>query len=335
VLLTDQPELAEGTRVRAVPLDLGPKLSRRNAYSLGMRWPLLLRAMRHALAAVGPYDVLVLHFKKEQLLSALLRRRLRPRLVWMEWGPLPIPFRRGIPAFVYRFAARKAGVVLAISEGTRRTITDLGIREDKVTVIPNALRADELRFDAGGRERVREQLGVGPSDFLVGCISRLHPKKRNDVVVEAVGRLGDGARLVMAGEGETESDLRAQAKRLGVAAHFLPTPREDLNAVLSAFDVSVFCPSPTEGAPRAVIIAMLAGRPCISTGSEGVVDLIEPGTGAIVEPDNDVGRLAELLTVYRDDPARRARDGTRARERAAERFDAPVVGRLLERIFSA
>ena len=51
--------------------------------------------------------------------------------------------------------------------------------------------------------------------------------------------------------------------------------------MLSAFDVSVFCPSPTEGAPRAVILGMLASRPCLSTGAEGVADMIMPEFGGI------------------------------------------------------
>jgi colanic acid/amylovoran biosynthesis glycosyltransferase len=169
---------------------------------------------------------------------------------------------------------------------------------------------------------------------VVGCVSRFHPKKRNDVLIEAAARLGDGTRLIMAGEGETEGDLRRLAERAGARVDFLGTPREELGEVLSAFDVSVFCPSPTEGAPRAVIIAMLAGRPCISTGSEGVVDLIEPGTGVIVSPDNDVDALAEALEAYRSDPERRAREGAHARRRAVERFDAPVVAEQVERLLA-
>ena len=33
---------------------------------------------------------------------------------------------------------------------------------------------------------MRSELGIPDDAFVVGCISRFHPKKRNDVVVEAV-----------------------------------------------------------------------------------------------------------------------------------------------------
>ena len=332
VLLTNQPGIEERGLIRVRELELGPKLSSRTWRRLGVRWPFLLMRLRRALADEAPYDVLLLHFKKEQLLAALLPARLRGRLAWAEWGPVPRRLRSGLARRAYVSAASRASVVMAISDGTRDSVTGLGVPPEKVVVVPNAVRADEIRFDPAGRERVRLELGLEPDAFVVGCISRMHPKKRNDVVVEAVAQLDAGTQLLLAGEGETEAELRAQARELGVSAHFLPTPGRDVGAVLSAFDVSVFCPSPTEGAPRAVIIAMLAERPCVSTGREGVVDLIEPGTGVIVAPDNDASELANVLRAYRDDPARVGREGEHARRRAAERFDAPVIGQMVERL---
>jgi glycosyltransferase involved in cell wall biosynthesis len=333
VALTNQPPLVEGTRVRARPVDLGPKLSSRSWPSLALRSPRLLAEMRHALRTEAPYDALIVNFKKEQLLAALLPRRLRSRLAWAEWGPVPRQFRRGVPHLLYAGAARRAEVVMAISEGTRQSVTALGVPAAKVAVVPNAVRARNVRFDANGRRRVRERLGISPEEFVVGCMSRLHPKKRNDVVVDAVARLQGNVRLILAGDGETEQELRAQARSLRARVDFIATPpRDEVAAVLSAFDVSVFCPSPTEGAPRAVVLAMLAARPCVATGREGVVDLIEPGTGTIVTPDNDVEALAEVLRTYRSDPERRGREGEQARRRAVERFDAPVVAEQLERL---
>ncbi len=91
--------------------------------------------------------------------------------------------------------------------------------------------------------------------------------------------------------------------------------------MLSAFDVDVFCPSPAEGQPRAVILGMLAARPCVSTGAEGVVGLIEDSYGAIVSPENDAPALAAVLRGYEGDPERVRREGALAAKRAVERFD--------------
>ena len=166
---------------------------------------------------------------------------------------------------------------------------------------------------------------------MVGCISRFHPKKRNDVVVEAVNLIDDPrVHLILAGAGETEAALRAQSRPLGERVHFIPTPTEDVADVLSAFDVSVFCPSPTEGAPRATILGMLAERPCLATGPEGVADLIRPEFGAIAEPTDDPEALNALLRTYVLDPALGDRQGKAARAWAEQQYARGIVAELIE-----
>jgi len=330
VIVSDQPEIGRETSVRVAPIALGPKLSTGSWRALARGWPGHLRRLRAALEAEAPFDVLMVHYKKEQLLARWLPRRLRPTLVWAEWGPVPFPMRRGLPRRAYLDAARAAELVMAVSEGTRRSVCDVGVPEHKVVVVPNVVRTDDIAFTASGRERVRRELQIPDEAFVVGCVSRFHPKKRNDVVVEATASLNGDSHLVLAGDGETAADLRRAAAPMGRRAHFIPTPTGDIADVLSAFDVSVFCPSPTEGAPRAVIIAMLAERPCVATGAEGVADIIVEGTGAIVSPENDADALAGALRDYEDDPDRVRREGHEARRRAEATYAAPVVAERIE-----
>jgi glycosyltransferase involved in cell wall biosynthesis len=330
VLLTDMPGIGRDTDVDVQPIDIGPKLSTRTWVSLAARWPLLLRHVRRELAKQQPYDVLLVHYKKEQLLALMLGKRLRSTVVWAEWGPVPYPLRKGLPRRAYLAAARQAALVLAISEGTRRSVIEVGVDPAKVIVVPNVLRTDEISYTEAGRARVRGELGIPPDAFVVGCISRFHPKKRNDVVVAAVDQLRDPrVHLILAGDGETEAQLRELAAPLGQRAHFIATPGSEVPDVLSAFDVSVFCPSPTEGAPRAVILGMLASRPCLSTGAEGVADLITPEFGGITSPENDPASLAEMLRGYLDDPGRGERQGRAARTYAEQTYAAPVVAELI------
>jgi glycosyltransferase involved in cell wall biosynthesis len=331
VMLADAPTIARDTEVEVRPVALGPKLSRSSWIGLALRWPLLLRRLRRALRAEAPYDVLLVHYKKEQLLARMLPAALRRTLVWAEWGPVPFPLRRGLPRRAYLDAAGQASLVMAISEGTRSSVTEVGVEGSKVVVVPNVLRVEEIRFSEAGRARVRGELGIPPDAFVVGCISRFHPKKRNDVVVRAVCALEDPrVHLILAGDGETESELRALAAPLGNRAHFIATPGADVPDVLSSFDVSVFCPSPTEGAPRAVILGMLASRPCLSTGAEGVADMIRPEFGAIASPENDPDSLRPLLQRYLDEPGRIATEGAAARIHAERTYAAPVVAETIE-----
>jgi glycosyltransferase involved in cell wall biosynthesis len=331
VMLSDQRGIGRNTRVTVQPLEIGPKLSTRTVLSLGALWPAYVLKLRQELARQLPYDVLLVHYKKEQLMAAWLPRRMRATLAWAEWGPVPYPLRRGLPRLAYVRASMRARFVMAVSAGTKASVAEVGVDDEKIVVVPNAVDVDAIRFSPAGRAALRRRLNIPRDAFVVGCISRFHPKKRNDVVVDAVLTMEDpNVHLILAGAGETEAELRAQAAALGDRAHFLPTPTDDVADVLSSFDVSVFCPSPTEGAPRATILGMLAERPCLATGPEGVADLIRPEFGAIAEPVNDVEALRALLVRYRDDRELRERQGKAARAWAEREFARSVVARRIE-----
>ncbi len=336
VMLTDMPGIGRDTEIEIRPIALGPKLSLGSWIGLATRWPLLLSRLRAALLEQAPYDVLLVHYKKEQLLVPMLAPSLRRTVVWDEWGPVPFPLRKGLPRIAYLGAARGVPLVMAVSEGTRSSVVEVGVPPSKVVMVPNVLRTEEIKYTEQGRARVRGELGIPEQAFVVGCISRFHLKKRNDVVVEAVVELDDPrVHLILAGDGETELQLRALAAPLGERAHFIATPGPEVPDVLSAFDVSVFCPSPTEGAPRAVILGMLAERPCLSTGAEGVADMITPEIGGIANPENDPASLRALLVRYLEEPQRAAREGAAARKHAERTYAAPVVAETIERLLDA
>ena len=108
VMLTDVPAMARDTEVRVSPISLGPKLSTGSWIGLMLRWPRLRAGLREALAAQAPYDVLMVHYKKEQLLAGMLPAELRRTLVWAEWGPVPFPLRKGLPRRAPRARATRS-----------------------------------------------------------------------------------------------------------------------------------------------------------------------------------------------------------------------------------
>jgi glycosyltransferase involved in cell wall biosynthesis len=324
-LFTNLPEIARDSKVPVQVVDLGPKLSTRTVARVALGfgpWLLrLLRTLRRERAEHGPVDVLLVHYKKEQLMAALVPRRLARAVVWAEWGPVPMELRRGLPRVAYRLAARRAARIVAISEGTKRSIVDVGVPADKIEVLPNAVDVEAIDFDPAARERLRGEWGAGPDTFVACCVSRLHPKKRNDVLVRALEHMDGDVLLVLAGHGDEEPRLRELAAPYGDRVRFIPTPRGYIWEVMSGGDVALFSPAPTEGSPIVVVMAQLARRPVVATGPEGVREMVVPGTGTIVEPSHDPVALARVLEEYRDDPERRASEGEQARERAVHRYD--------------
>jgi glycosyltransferase involved in cell wall biosynthesis len=333
VLLTNLPDLAADTGVPVRRIELGPKLSTRSLWRVLLEAPLILLRIARALRAEQPVGVLLLHFKKEQLLCALLPRRLTGKIVWAEWGPVPLQMRRGIARWLYAWAARRATKIIAISQGTKSTIVATGVPAEKIQVVPNLVDVETIGPGSLGRDELRHAWGVGEETLVIGCISRFHPRKRNDVVIDAMGHLGGDVLLVLAGEGEDEAALRARAAPYGERVRFVPNVRGQVETFLSACDLLAFAPSPTEGEPRVIVMAQLVGVPVVATGAEGAQGLIPPGGGAIVSPAHDAVALAEVIAAYRDDPERRRSEGEAARRATLESHDTERTLRTVERAF--
>ena len=330
VLLTNVPDIAAGTQVAVREIDLGPKLSRRSILRVALQTPSILLRLARALRAERPVGTLLLHFKKEQLLCSLLPSRLTGTIVWAEWGPVPPPMRSGPARLLYSLAARRARRILAVSEGTRRTVVGTGVPAEKVDVVPNLVDVHAVEFDASSRARLRDSWGAGEQTVVVGCISRFQRRKRNDVVIDAMAYLEGDVLLVLAGEGDQEGALRERAAPYGDRVRFVPNVRGEVEAFLSACDLLVFAPSPTEGEPRVIVMAQLVGVPVIATDSEGADGLIFEGGGAIASPSHDPRALAAVIDAYRVDPERRRREGETARRRTLESHDPERTLRMVE-----
>jgi len=332
LLVTNVPDIAAKTGVPVLPIDLGPKLSKRSVGQLLLRSPQNLLKLIGVLRRTRP-GISFLHFKKEQLLFALLPKRLTGEVVWAEWGPVPPNLRSGLPRRLYAFAGRRARGVMAVSEGTRKTVVDAGVPAARVIVVPNLVDVDEVHFDAAARERLRAEWGAGEQTLVVGLISRFQRRKRNDVVIDAMEHLDGDVLLVVAGEGEEESALRERAARYGDRVRFAPNVRGHVEAFLSACDVLAFAPSPTEGAPRVIVMAQLVGVPVVASDPEGAAGLIPPGGGVICSPSHDPRAVAAALAVYRDDPERRRREGEVGRQACRELHAMERTLSTVERLF--
>lgn len=314
LLVTNAPELAAGIDIPVSRLDIGPKLARRSVVRLAVQAPLILLRLARALYAVQPVGAVLVHFKKEQLLCSLLPQRLTGTIVWVEWGPVPVPMRRGLGQLAYALAARRAWRIMAVSDGTARTVLEAGVPREKVLVMPDLVNLHSVEFDAAGRQRLRREWGVGEDTLVVGCIARLQRRKRNDVVIDAMAYLDGDVVLMIAGEGDEERALRERAAPFGERIRFVPSVRGYVQDFLSACDLLAFAPSPTEAdRPRAIVMAQLVGLPVVATHPEGTGAVTSAGAGSVISPYNDPRALAVAIAAYHDDPQRRRREGEAGR----------------------
>ena len=159
-----------------------------------------------------------------------------------------------------------------------------------------------------------------PEDATVLLIlSRLHQKKGIDIAISALVDL-PGHYLWIAGDGELEGNLKAQAAELGVAdrCRFLGW-RDDRGALLRACDICLL-PSRYEPFGTVMIEAWAADRPLIAASAAGPARVVRDGVDGLLTPIDNVQALIDAIRRIRDEPGLKERMVAAAAQRYREEF---------------
>lgn len=218
------------------------------------------------------------------------------------------------------------------ADAVRRAIVALSWR---VAPISHALASE---FEPGAPDRVwTAHVGIDTSRFadlrpavdggVIAAIGTTTPEKGLDDLVEAAGLLAQrGVAFQVRVVGEMYDDqcaarVRRRLSDLALDGRFaFDGFRRDVREALAGVSVSC-CASHTEGMSRAVVEAMAAGVPVVSTDCGGPRDLVEPGVTGLLVPVQCPAALADALEQVLRDPRRAARMGEAGRQRAQELFD--------------
>lgn len=190
--------------------------------------------------------------------------------------------------------ARHASVLFSISEFDRRRVeSDAAEAVGKVAVCRVGIRTSEWR----GLER-------RPEHGRLLAVAALRPKKGLTYLISAAAELkrrGRDVCVVLAGDGAERTALELQARTADVAVELLgAVGPERVRAELTRAEVFVLpcCVAPNgdlDGIPVALMEAMAARVPVVSTRLSGVPELVADGvTGYLADP-GDVPSLVSAL----------------------------------------
>jgi glycosyltransferase involved in cell wall biosynthesis len=221
-----------------------------------------------------------------------------------------------------------ASAILALETSVHRLTRAYG--PVRLFLCPSRFLAGRLAAGRVYPERLRvlnnfvDALAVTPKAAAGGELlysGRLWPEKGVDLLIEALGLLGGGARLDVAGDGPERSRLEALARSHApgrVRFHGF-VPREQLQEFLRAASVAVLPSRSHENQPLSVLEAFAAGVPVVATDRGGLPELVSDRCGAIVPPD-DAAALAAALGELLADSKRAFALGRAARAMVEEQF---------------
>jgi glycosyltransferase involved in cell wall biosynthesis len=214
-------------------------------------------------------------------------------------------------ARVRRFFRSVDHVIVCGRHWRTLVVEQLGVEPSRVTIIPNGVP------DTG---EVAEPTRVQARMISLGLLGE---RKGTDVLLHALARLPDDLEwhADLAGPGDVAA-WTAVRDQLGLTARVsFPGwwPEEAARSELAASDIFVLA-TRRENQPVAIVEAMAAGLPVVSTAIAAIPEVVEDGTtGLIVPPDDPLALAAALESLLRD-PARRAEMGRHGRERYEQAY---------------
>ena len=218
--------------------------------------------------------------------------------------------------------------VVSVSPSQEKEGLKLGIfPKRKSRVVVNGIGTPKVISWDSGSGSFRQKLWLRPEDFVVAMAARFDPPgvrhkgherfiKLIPDLVKAVPNL----RVIFAGAGECEKDMKKLARELGVSDNtiFLGE-RNDVPKILQSVDAFVL-PSYHEGLPLSVLEASAAGLPVVGSNVVGIKDAVRNGeTGFLVDFDKAT-QVSEAFAKLAKSPALRRRMGGQGRSFAEKNF---------------
>ncbi len=215
-----------------------------------------------------------------------------------------------------------------------------GYGEDpsRVSTVYIGVDSDHYRpVGAGGRRRLRSEMGFDPDRPVWGYSGRVSEEKCLPDFIEALAKVGGDlpAQFLIQGDGPglpAVTDALARCECPVVTRPFQP----DQLPTLQMLDVYVL-PSRVEGIPLALMEAMSCGAMPIATAVGGIPDLVNPGvSGYLAAPEHPGSLAAALLAAARTPEWMRAEMAHEGRKKVREEMTwGQTVDRYLSLLGSA
>lgn len=269
-------------------------------------------------------DVLHAHLPHAALI-ARWSRLLAPVRVLVETIHSPAtggPLRK----LAHRVSSRQPDSVTAVS----RTAADAllaarMVQRDQITIVPNGIDLNLWKREPELRRATRQELRIR-EEFVWLAVGRLDPVKDHATLLRGFAGLSVNARLLIAGAGPLESQLRCLATTLGIESRvrFLGFQSEVLGWMQAA-DAFVLT-SLREGLPLAFLEAAACELPAICTDIPAIRELVGTMPGRTIIPVGDSNALATAMNgmMRLTEQARRAL-GRDLRHSVAMRFSLDSV----------
>jgi glycosyltransferase involved in cell wall biosynthesis len=303
---------------------------------------LVIRRVRTTVVEIKP-DLLHANSIRAGLVATAATLGLGTRVVWHLHDLLPRhPFSTAIRLFAFLFArARMIAVSQAVADNFAGRFFSL---KHRISAILNGIEMEKFKVVEGVRNVTRETLRLQESDFVVGVVGMLTPRKGQLAVVENFPRVLEqvpNAKLLIIGAAVFNRDekyadrLKRTATELGISdrEQFLGS-RDDIPALMQSLDLLVVNSS-VEPFGLVLLEAMACGTPVLAAISGGIPELIQHSRNGWLIEYGDSRALSDSIIHLSQSLETRQQIAERGRRLVLETFSSSRYLNQLEQFYEA
>ena len=216
-----------------------------------------------------------------------------------------------------------AARIFVVSAVERRNLQKAGVSPEKIILNPNGVDPNTFRPGVGGG-KVRDKLGVGPSEALVGFVGSFGPWHGVLTLAEAIKSISgkSDVRFLLVGSGS----LHAQVKELlraeeqsGRVIFTGAVKHDDVPALLDACDILVSPHVPLAdgseffGSPTKIFEYMAMGKGIVASRLGQIGEVLSDERSALLVEPGDAKQLSAAITRLADSLALREHLGAESR----------------------
>jgi len=179
------------------------------------------------------------------------------------------------------------------------------VTPEKIDVVRNGIEMKLYDVSQEARIQSRREFSIDSGVTVFGVIAKLRKGKGHGELIEAFSGLLNELRnkkikLLIVGDGEEKEKIEKQVHDAKIDAEVVITGRrDDVPALLAAIDIFVL-PTEYEGMSVALLEAMAAKKPIITTSIEANMEMLDSASAIFVEPRNVADLKSAMERLLKD-----------------------------------
>ncbi len=240
------------------------------------------------------FNIIQTHGHKANFIARFVKRTIQIPWVCFVHGYTDEDLKIRLYNRIDRWAIKSAQRIVAVSEAMKAKLVKIGVPDQKITVIYNAIEDNGFYRDPPDPE-LKKQFAANSDTLLVGVIGRLSREKGQRIFLEAwerVCRQVTNAKAILIGDGPDRKMLEGMCVQKGLQDKVIFLGHQvNPHPYYRVLDLVVM-PSLSEGLPNVPLEALAHQKAIIATSVGGTPEIIQDGRNGILVKPGDPNALA-------------------------------------------